>query len=130
MFTTLGCVKCHTIDKHEDPKGPFLGDVGAKFDAKYLCESVMRPSAKIAQGFDTVHIISQGAGSGDYLGFVTRETADEVDLRDPSGKVTVVKKADIKTRAIVPGSMMPQGLVDNLSCDDFASLIGFLQSMK
>ncbi len=130
LFTSLGCVKCHTIDKHEEPKGPYLGDVGAKFQAAYLCESIMRPSAKIAQGFDTVHIVSQGASSGDYLGFITKETADEVDLRDPSGKVTVVKKSDIKTRAIMPGSMMPEGLVDNLSCDEFASLIGFLQSMK
>jgi len=130
LFTSLGCVKCHTIDKHEEPKGPFLGDVGAKYQAPYLCESIMRPSAKIAQGFDTVRVISNGASAGDYLGFVTKETADEVDLRDPSGKVTVVKKADIKTRAIVPGSMMPEGLVDNLSLDDFASLIGFLQSLK
>lgn len=130
LFESLGCVKCHTTDRHDEPKGPFLGDVGGKFDAKYICESVLHPSLKIAQGFSTERIITKPPADGDYTGFVTKETADEVQLRDPSGKVTVVKKADIRKRMPVPGSMMPEGLLDQASVDDFASLLAFLQSMK
>ncbi len=129
VFTTVvGCVKCHTTDRHDEPKGPFLGDVGGKFDAKYIVESIMKPSAKIAQGFDSVNIVVKG--QGDYTGFVTKETADEVQVRDLTGKVTVVQKGSITKRAVIPGSMMPQGLVDNLSLDDFASLLTYLESMK
>ena len=110
----------------------------------YLCESVLRPSAKIAQSFDTVRIQTKSGpavGSAatattpateaaDYLGFVGKETADDVQVRDASGKVVTIKKSSIAKRAIVPGSIMPEGLTDNLSLDDFASLIGFLESMK
>src|SRR5439155_288065 len=124
----IGCVKCHTTDRHEEPKGPFLGDVGGKFDAKYIVESIMKPSAKVAQGFDSVNIIAKG--QGDYTGFVTKETADEMQLRDLTGKVTIVQKATITQRRQLPGSMMPDGLVDNLSLDDFASLLTFLESHK
>ncbi len=128
LFEQIGCVKCHTTDKHEEPKGPFLGDVGSKFDAKYIVESVMRPSAKIAQGFSTERIITKD--NADYTGFVTHETADEVQLRDPSGKVTAVAKGQIKKRTTLAGSMMPEGLIDNLGIDDFGSLLAYLQSMK
>jgi len=128
FMTVIGCAKCHTLDRSEDPKGPFLGDVGGKFDAKYIVESIMRPSAKIAQGFSSELINVKG--QGEFTGFVTRETADEVQLRDPSGKVTVIGKGNITKRRPLPGSMMPDGLVDNLTLDDFASLLTFLESMK
>ena len=136
LFTTLGCVKCHTIDKKEEPKGPFLGDVGAKFDSKYIAESILKPSAKIAQGFATERIISKGVsggaggGDGDYIGFVTRETADEVQLRDASGKVTAILKPTIIKRTPLPQSIMPDGLADNLTLDDFGSLLAFLEALK
>jgi putative heme-binding domain-containing protein len=128
LFEQIGCVKCHTTDKHAPPLGPFLGDVGSKFDAKYIVESVMRPSAKIAQGFATERILTKDGS--DYTGFVTHETADEVQLRDPSGKVSTVVKAQIKKRMSLPGSMMPEGLSDNLGIDDFGSLLAYLQSLK
>jgi putative heme-binding domain-containing protein len=130
VFETVGCNKCHTTDKREEPRGPFLGDVGGKFDAKYLCESIMRPSIKIAQGFASERIITTGAAAGDFAGFVTKETAEQIELRDPSGKVAVIRKPDIKKRSPVPGSMMPDGLIDSLTIDEFASLLTYLQSLK
>jgi putative heme-binding domain-containing protein len=128
VFTTAGCVKCHTLDRGDEPKGPFLGDVGVKFDAKYIVESILRPNAKIAQGFSSEMIVVKGQSS--YSGFVSRETADEVQLRDLTGKVTIIVKDGIQKRTQLPGSMMPQGLVDDLSLDDFASLLTFLESLK
>ncbi|MEO6436837.1 MAG: heme-binding domain-containing protein, partial [Tepidisphaeraceae bacterium] len=124
---TVGCIKCHTLDRHEDPRGPFLGDAGGKFDAKHLIESILNPSAKIAQGFATENIVTK---EGEFTGFVTRDTSDEVQLRDLTGKVTSVSKPAITKRTPLPGSMMPQGLIDTLSLDDFSSLIAFLESMK
>ena len=64
LFTSVGCVKCHTIDSHEEPKGPYLGDAGAKYDLKYLTESVAHPSAKIAQGFATEKIVVKDETGG------------------------------------------------------------------
>ena len=130
---TLGCIKCHTINREDEPKGPFLGDAGGKFDAKYLTESVVKPGAKIAQGFATERIMSKGdkgAADGDYIGFVTKETAEEVQIRDASGKVTIVPKSTITKRTPMPGSIMPDGLADNLGLDDFGSLLGFMESLK
>src|SRR6185436_3907418 len=122
LFTTLSCVKCHTIDSHEEPKGPYLGDVGTKFDVKYIAESVLRPGAKIAQGFATTRLISteaDGKSTAEAIGFVTRESGDEVQMRDLTGKVLTVTKARITKRDTMPGSMMPDGLIDATSLEDF-----------
>jgi len=132
IFQNVGCVKCHTLDSKEEPKGPFLGDAGSKYDLKYLLESVTRPSAKIAQGFATVKLVAKSdtGGETEYIGFVTKESADEVQLRDPTGKVTIVATKQITRRVTLPGSMMPDGLTDPLPLDDFGSLMTFLQSLK
>jgi putative heme-binding domain-containing protein len=133
LFTSLSCVKCHTIDAHEDPKGPYLGDVGTKFDAKYIVESVLHPGAKIAQGFSTARIVAtdaNGKSTTEYIGFVTRESSDDVQMRDLTGKVMTVAKPRITKRDTLPGSMMPEGLTDALSLEDFRSLLAYLQSLK
>ena len=133
LFTSLGCVKCHTLNATDEPKGPYLGDVGTKFDANYIVESVLRPSAKIAQGFSTVRVIAtdaNGKGTTEYLGFVTKESGDELQMRDLNGKVMTVNKSRITTRQTRPESMMPEGLTDSLSLEDFRSLLAYLQSLK
>ena len=133
LFTSLSCVRCHTTDTHEEAKGPYLGDVGTKFDAKYIVESVLHPSAKIAQGFSTMRLLAtdaNGKNSTEYIGFVTRESGDEVQMRDPTGKVMTVNKTHITKRETLPGSMMPDGLTDALSLEDFRSLLAYLQSLK
>ena len=72
----------------------------------------IRPSAKIAQGFGSTLIRVKdetGKGTTDYSGFIVREAADEVQLRDLTGHVTMVPKNRIVQRLAMSGSMMPEG---------------------
>jgi putative membrane-bound dehydrogenase-like protein len=131
VFETVGCNKCHTTDAHEEPRGPFLGDAGKRFERKHIVESILSPAVKIAQGFASERIVVKGAGGEtETIGFITRESGDEVQLRDLTGKVSIVKKGEIKSRTPMAGSMMPQGLADGMSLDDFASLLQYLASLK
>ena len=132
LFEAQGCIKCHTTDPDEAPKGPYLGDAGGKYDRNYLVTSILRPSAQIAQGFATQKVVSAGDDGKEveYVGFISKETADELHLSDASGKSTIVPKAKIKSRTTLPESIMPTGLADKLNVDDFASLVGYLESLK
>ncbi len=131
VFDTVGCNKCHTVDAHEDPRGPFLGDAGKRFERKHIVESIVKPSAKIAQGFASERVVANGAGGDtETIGFITRESGDEVQLRDLTAKVTVVKKSDIRQRTPLAGSMMPEGLADAMTLDDLASLLQYLSTLK
>ena len=64
------------------------------------------------------------------MGFVTSETADKITMRDITGQVTTIKTADILSRKEMETSMMPTGLANALSYEEFASLITFLSQQK
>jgi putative membrane-bound dehydrogenase-like protein len=131
LFESAGCIKCHTTDLHEEQKGPYLGDAGAKFPAAHLVESILRPSAKIAQGFQSERIIVKDkTGATEYAGFPVKESADDVQLRDITGKVTVIKKTTITKRIPMQGSIMPDGLAEPMTLDDFGSLLAYLTTLK
>jgi putative heme-binding domain-containing protein len=128
LFERQGCVACHTTAPTETPKGPFLGGISARYNRKELTESIVKPSAKIAQGFETQFFLTDSGKI--YEGFVVRESGDEVELRNAAGVVTILPKSEIEERGKRDASMMPTGLVDRLSPEQFASLLVYLESLK
>ncbi|MCW3105872.1 MAG: heme-binding protein [Segetibacter sp.] len=128
LFTRQGCVACHSIKKGESLKGPFMGQIGSIMNREQIAESILKPNASISQGFATVMITAKG--NKNYMGFVTAETADKITMRDIGGNVSTVKTADILTRKEMETSMMPTGLANSLSYEEFASLITFLSQQK
>lgn len=128
LFTKQGCVACHSISKSEPMKGPFMGQVGAIMNREQIAESILKPNASISQGFATVLISTKEKKS--YMGFVTQETAANVVLRDIAGSVTTIKKSNISSRKEMPNSMMPPGLANSLTVEEFASLVAFLAQQK
>ena len=128
LFTRQGCVACHSIGKGETMKGPFMGQIGSIMSREQIAESILKPNASISQGFATVMITAKGNKT--YMGFVTGESANELVLRDIAGQVTRLKTSDIIKREEMENSMMPAGLADALSYEEFASLITFLSQQK
>lgn len=128
LFTAQGCVACHSINKGEKMKGPFMGQIGSIMNREQITESILKPNASISQGFSTVTITAKGGKS--YMGFVTEETAARVVLRDIGGNVYTVKASDIVSRKEMKTSMMPPGLANALSYEELASLVTFLAQQK
>jgi putative heme-binding domain-containing protein len=128
LFMSQGCVACHSLAKGEPLKGPFMGQIGSIMNREQIAESILKPDASISQGFATVMITAKGNKS--YTGFVTAETADRITMRDIAGQVTTIRTADILSRKELEHSMMPPGLANSLSYEEFASLITFLSQQK
>ncbi len=126
LFLQQGCIICHTLSAKEPPKGPMLGGITARYNLTELCESVLKPSAKIAQGFESQHIVLKNGTVID--GFVAKEGGDSVDVRNITGIVTVIEKGDIAKRERSEKSIMPEGLVNNITPQDLAALIAFIGS--
>jgi putative heme-binding domain-containing protein len=128
LFEKLGCISCHTTAKSEAPKGPFVGDIAARYSRAELAESILKPSAKIAQGFETQKFATI---SGLVLeGFVVRESGHEVELRNSAGVASVLPKKEIDERGKSDVSVMPNGLADLLTLAELASLLSYLESLR
>jgi putative heme-binding domain-containing protein len=128
LFTRQGCIACHTLDKSEKPKGPFMGQIGSIMSREQIAESILKPNASISQGFASILITAKGNKT--YMGFVTDETAERVVMRNITGEVYTVKTSDILSRKEMETSMMPVGLANALSYEEMASLVTFLANNK
>ncbi len=128
LFIRQGCIACHTLDKGETMKGPFMGQIGSIMTRKQIAESILKPNASISQGFSTVRIDTRDGKI--VIGFITGESADKIVLRDISGAVHTVNTNNIKKREEQKNSIMPAGLANALSYDEFAALITYLSQQK
>ena len=126
LFTQQGCAACHTTAAGEAEKGPHLGGIFTRYNKAEVIESILRPAARVAQGFSTQSFVT--ADKRQITGFVVREGQDEVVVRDLAGTETRLRKNEIATRTVSEGSVMPPGLVDTLTLQDLASLLAFLES--
>lgn len=52
LMQELGCPACHVFRGEGGPIGPELTRIGARRDAEFLRESILRPQAQIAEGFE------------------------------------------------------------------------------
>ena len=133
--TTTQCARCHRADGQAGSDvGPDLTGIGAKRDRRYLLESLLNPSAMIAEGFETVILLledgttRQGVLRGEDDKKLTIELP--VDLTSASakfaqGKHVTVQKSDVEQR-LKGVSSMPEGLVKSLSDGELRDLMQFL----
>jgi putative membrane-bound dehydrogenase-like protein len=127
LFRSQSCIACHTYADGQTPKGPHLVDIGKRYSAAELLESILKPSAKIAQGFETYTFITVKGRV--FTGFVVTESAQKVEIRETTGVRRTLKQKDIDRRKRQTKSMMPEGLVDNLTPEQLADLVAYLQSL-
>ena len=109
-------------------KGPFLGNIATLYRRRELAEAILDPNKTIAQGFVTNQFtLKDGTVK---MGFVTREAADVVAIRDITGQQQDVRVADVEKREHLPVSLMPPGLMGGFTVRDFAGLLDYLESLS
>ncbi len=128
LFTQQGCIACHALAPGGPALGPFMGQIGSIMNPAQIATAIVRPSDTISQGFQTV-VLTMKDGTT-RTGFMSESNVDTIMLRDMTGAVTKIATADVKEEKHLPTSMMPEGLANALSLDDFAALVHFLASKK
>ena len=127
LFGQIGCNACHTVKTDEPLKGPFLGTVANIYRRRELAEAILLPNKTIAQGFVANHFELKDGTEVD--GFVVREAADAVTIRTIAAVEQSIAVNQITKREKQERSLMPEGLVTNLTMKEFSSLIDYLESL-
>jgi putative heme-binding domain-containing protein len=127
LFSGQSCRACHTDADGQTPKGPHLVDIGRRYSVAELVESILRPSAKIAQGYEAY---SFALADGRTLsGFVVGEGPATIRVRESSGALHELKRADIEERRRQEVSAMPEGIAATLTPEQLADLVAYLRSL-
>ncbi len=127
LFTSQSCRACHTVADGQTPKGPHLVDIGKRYSPAELVESILKPGAKIAQGYEA-YTFAMVDGRV-FSGFIVSESVAVIQIRESSGVLRELKRADIEERRRQESSAMPEGIAATLTPEQLADLVAYLQSL-
>ncbi len=122
----LQCVKCHAIGPGGVAVGPNLVSLGGSSTPDYIVESLVDPAAKVKEGFQTLSVLL--ASDEIINGLQKAKTTDSLQLMLSDGTLRTISTSEIE--AIREGkSLMPAGLVDELSERELGDLFAFLSAL-
>ncbi len=121
------CQVCHAIGGAGGLVGPDLTSIGGSAQLDYLLESLLKPSAKIKEGYATLTVVRD---DGVVLnGVLLSQTDEAYTLRDADGVTVKVPAIAVLDASVSPISLMPEGLVEPLRPDELADLVAFLGAL-
>jgi putative heme-binding domain-containing protein len=126
--STLQCKTCHRIGDDGGRAGPDLSDIGKKLTREQILESLFEPSKTIAPEYRTQLI--ETIDGRTFTGVVVSKTEKEVLIRDAQDKETRIATNEIEQTSNQPQSIMPQGLLRDLTPQQAADLVEYLHSRR
>ena len=121
-----GCYQCHSIAAAGGWLAPDITSIGASSPLDYIVNSVLDPNKDIKDGYTGYTIVTT---SGEvYSGIKVRQDSREVVLRDNTHQEIPIPLSEIKIQKDT-GSLMPNGLADLLTHQEFLDLIRFLSEL-
>ncbi len=122
------CRSCHRIGGVGVALGPDLDAIGTKYEKAELLRQTIEPSRSIDPKYMLL-VIATTDGQV-RQGLLIAETSTSLTLRDAQNQAITIPIADIDQRTTRPTSMMPDGLLRNLTAQQAADLLAFLSSLK
>ena len=129
MFVAAACYKCHRFAGQGGIVGPDVTGVGRRFNARTLLESIIEPSKVISDQYEAqIFLLESGQQvSGRVVNLNGKRLMVSENMLDP-GNLTTVNRDEIEESFTSKVSMMPKGLINNLTRDDILDLVAYLQS--
>lgn len=124
--STAQCTRCHAIFEYGGNVGPNLSGVGARLSPREILTSVIRPSAALAPGHETVLVtlVNDEALSG----IVLERTPEYLKLKVGKTDTRTIPRAEIAEEETLPSSM--PSIEGKLSRQEIRDLVAFLVEEK
>jgi putative heme-binding domain-containing protein len=123
----LGCIICHKVNGNGGNIGPDLSALGTAQPIDFIARAILDPQKEIKEGFTSI-LIAMKNGE-EFQGYVMRESPEELQLREPLTNQEVKIRRDQIVSQRANGSLMPNGLADRLSADEFRDLVKYLSTL-
>jgi putative heme-binding domain-containing protein len=122
------CRNCHRVGETGLAVGPDLTAIARQRTRAELLESILDPSRKIDPKW-IAYVVETKAGQV-HTGLLVERTPDRVTLRPADNKTIDVPAAEIEQLVPQQRSLMPDLLYRDLTADQLADLLAYLESLK
>lgn len=129
IFAKANCIKCHQFLDEGQTIGPDLTAVRRRFQRKEILDSILFPSQVVSDQFRSVTVLT---ADGEVFTGLRAVQPDEskVVLILPDASKMEIPADDVDEIKASPKSVMPEGLLKELSLQDIADLFAFLETSK
>lgn len=122
------CSSCHQVGYLGGNLGPELSRIGQSRTRRDLIASILYPSLHIAQGYYPIRVRTN---EGEVInGLLSKQTDDYLELTYGVNKLARILRSEIEEQSQSSLSVMPAGLEQQLTVQEFADLIAYLESRK
>jgi putative heme-binding domain-containing protein len=124
VYVAAKCASCHKAGAIGTSVGPDLTTVAKRYTRKEVLESILYPSHVISDQYRT-HRVLTVAGKV-VTGMVSENANGSITVRDSELVEHVIAEQDIEQMEPSKISMMPSGLLDNLTAAQIRDMLTFM----
>lgn len=126
-FEKAQCVKCHRCGAQGETVGPDLTTVAQRFQQQEILEAIVYPSHNISDQYASRLVTTNGRT---FVGMVIPRGEEGITVLLSTGEKRDLAHADIDDIQVSRQSVMPTGLLNNLSLSEVADLFTFLENRQ
>jgi len=130
IFAKGKCIKCHRFLKEGDTVGPDLTSVRRRFQRKEVIESLVYPSQVISDQYRMVTIVTEEGLVHNGMPVAGEKDGDKLVLLLADATKIEIPKGEIAEQAVSKVSVMPEGVLKDLTLEEIADLFAFLETSK
>ncbi len=124
----VNCSKCHQVQGRGGAVGPNLSTIARSSDREKLIASILEPSREIGPLYEQ-HVVETKNGET-ISGVWVNLRPEELSLNTPEAGIVAIPNKNIVSHTVTKLSLMPEGLENALTIQDFRDLLAFLLSLK
>ncbi|WP_339727214.1 PQQ-dependent sugar dehydrogenase [uncultured Gimesia sp.] len=124
----LQCRNCHRVHQYGKELGPDLTQIGKKLARSELLENIVQPSKKIDEKYYT-HVVELRSGKV-HTGLLVKKDDTGITLRDSKNELLQIPQNEIESVVVQKKSIMPEQLFRDLTAEQAAHLLAYLESLK
>ena len=122
----LQCIKCHALGSAGGQVGPELGSLGGSAQPDYIVESFLLPNKAVKENYHTT--VATTKDGKIFAGIKVRLDDRELVLRNAENQLVVLRRSEVEEIGIGQ-SLMPAGLVEELTDGELSDLVRFLSDL-
>lgn len=124
LYSRRACVHCHSAS---GALGPDLAGATSRFSKEDLFTAIALPSRDVSARYQTTLVQTKDGKS--YSGLVIYESVDGFILRNGTGQTFRIETSQVADKRKSPVSLMPNGLLKDLTPQDHADLYAYLANL-
>jgi putative heme-binding domain-containing protein len=124
VYAKAQCASCHKYNDHGDAIGPTLTGIGRRYSKREIIESILYPAHVVSNQYASKKVLTRDGHA--LIGMVAQRNDGAIDLRDANNQVSTIDEQEIDQILPSNSSIMPSGLLDNLSLQEISDLMAYM----